>query len=163
MYVLLIYPLLKNSIPKYSYISSPYTLDIYEARKLHTCNYASHAFQFPVLLLLLSIAERGCHGWAGLSDVHTLLLPILRLPARWDVLWLDETLVLVTPEHEVKEVGNEGGRDVVGRSMLGSTWAKIKIKLVCSKSFLVKNTDSEFGGSVQDHHHIICIYVRTCT
>ena len=83
-----------------------------------------HKSHVSLLLFLLSIAERGSHGGSRLGDIHSLLLPILSLPSRRDVLGLNQTLVLVAPEHEVKEVGNEGGWDVVGGSVLGPEWTK---------------------------------------
>ena len=82
----------------------------------------------PLLLFLLSIAERGSHGGSRLSNVHSLLLPVLRLSSRRDVLGLDQTLVLVAPEHKVKEVRNERGWDVVGRSVLGPEWMKNRVQ-----------------------------------
>ena len=74
------------------------------------------------LLLLFSIAEGGSHRGAGLSDVHALFSSILRLSSRWDVLRLNKTLVFVTPEYKVKEIRNEGGRDIVGGTMLCPAW-----------------------------------------
>ena len=87
-----------------------------------------HKSHVSLLLFLLSIAERGSHRGPRLGDVHSLLLPVLRLSSRWDVLGLDQTLMLVAPEHEVKEVGNEGGWDVVGRSVLGPAWTKNRVQ-----------------------------------
>ena len=77
------------------------------------------------LWLLFSFAERGSHRRSRLADEESLVLSILPHASVGDELRLQQALVLVTPDHQVKEVRDERRRNVVGGAMLCSNrWEK---------------------------------------
>lgn len=73
-----------------------------------------------ILLFLLSIAKRCSHRGARLADKNTLLLSFISLCSSGNKLRLYQTLVLMTPDDKVKEVWNEGRRNIISRTVLGS-------------------------------------------